>query len=102
MNQPTASRTVQWWPVHLFVVPLLEEVGSWPLVGSLTWQQLPDDHPAKTAAVYDGARHHALRIETAQTALAEASQAISGAQDWPALSRDIRRRSGIYIPREVA
>lgn len=96
------SRTIDWWPVHLFVVPLLDEVRSWPLVGSLTWQQLESDDPAKVAAIYDAARHHALRIDTAQAALADASRAVSKAADWPQVSREIRRRSGVYLPREVA
>lgn len=96
------SRTVDWWAVHQFVLPLLEEVGSWPMVGTLTWQRLPGDHPAKLAAIYDAAQHHALRLETAQTALAQASQDISAAEDWSAIARTIRHKSGIYIPRRVA
>ena len=52
------------------------------MAGTLTWSQLDDDDPAKIAALYDAARHHALRVDTAQTALAEASHAIAGAADW--------------------
>ncbi len=96
------SQAVDWWSVHQLLQPLLEEVGTWPLAGSLTWVRLPDDHLAKWASVLDGGRHWALRVETAQQALADASRAISVGEDWPAVAREIRRRSGVYIPREVA
>ncbi|MDC8973987.1 DUF2742 domain-containing protein [Mycobacterium marinum] len=97
------SRSIDWYSVHEFVFPTLNEVGSWPLVGSLPWRELSDDDPAKIAAVLDAGRHHALRIETAQAALAEASQTISAAADWPAIARSIRRRhNSTYIPRRTA
>lgn len=96
------SRTVDWWPVHLFVVPVLQEVGSWPLVGSYAWQDLAPDDPAKLAAVLDGGRRDALRNDTIGAALADASRVIAGPADWADISRTIRRRSGVYIPREVA
>lgn len=73
------------------------------MVGSLPWQHLPTDDPVKLAAILDAARHWALRVDTAQDAMAEASHAISAAADWPAEARWIqRRRSSVYIPREVA
>lgn len=97
------SRTVDWWAVQKFVEPLLDEAGSWPLAGSLAWQQIPDDDPAKLAAVLDAGRHWALRIDTCQDALAQASQAISTAADWPLISRRIhQRRTSGYIPRKAS
>lgn len=96
------SRSVAWWPVHLYVLPLLEEVGSWPMAGTLTWQQLHDNDPAKAAAIFDAAQHHALRVETAQAALAKASHGISGTTNWPGVARAIRRRNEVYIPRRTA
>lgn len=99
----TASRTVDWWSVHQYAEPTLTEVGSWPIVGSLPWQHLPTDDPVKLAAVLDAARHWALRVDAAQEAMAEASRAVSAAVDLPSVIRDMqRRRSGVYIPREVA
>lgn len=97
-----ASRTVDWWAVHTFVVPLLDEAGSWPLAGSLAWQQLRDDDPVKLAAVLDAGRHWALRVDTCQTAMAQASQGISAAADWSAVARSIRRHRAAYIPRRTA
>ena len=96
-----ASRTVDWWAVHTFVVPLLDEAGSWPLA-DLAWQQLRDDDPDKLAAVLDAGRHWALRVDTCQTAMAQASQDISTAAEWSAVARSIRRHHAAYIPRRSA
>uniref|UniRef100_UPI00389A1164 DUF2742 domain-containing protein n=1 Tax=Mycobacterium sp. HUMS_1102779 TaxID=3383487 RepID=UPI00389A1164 len=90
---------MDWWPVHLFVVPMLDEAGSWPLAGSPAWQRLDDSDSRKLAAVLDGGRRDALRIDTAQAALAEASQAISAGADWSSVAREIRQRNTVYIPR---
>jgi hypothetical protein len=103
----TASQAVAWWSVHEFVAPLLEQVEHWPMAGTPTWCELPADHPAKIAAVYDAAQHHILRVETGQTALAQASQAVSAATDWTAegrarLQRSSAVASGAYIPREAS
>ena len=93
------SRTVDWWSVHLYVEPTLEEVGSWPLVGSLPWQHLPTDDPAKLAAIFDAARHWALRVDVCQEQLAEASKAVAASADWTTVGRG---RGRAYIPRRVA
>jgi hypothetical protein len=96
------SRTADWWQVHLYVRGLLQEVGCWPMAGTFTWQNLPDDDPVKRAAIFDAAQHHVLRVETAQTAASQASQDISTAADWSSLARDIRWRNSVYIPRRSA
>ncbi|OBF95783.1 hypothetical protein A5773_13875 [Mycobacterium sp. 852014-52450_SCH5900713] len=93
---------MDWWLVHQFVQPLLTEVGCWPMAGTLTWQNLAEDHPAKIAAIYDAAQHHALRVDAAQAALVGAGQDISAAVDWSGFASSSRQRNGIYIPREVA
>ena len=61
-----ASRSVEWWPVHIHVSPRLQEVGCWPMAGTITWQQLEDQDPVKLASLLDAARHHILRVETAR------------------------------------
>ncbi|OBB71237.1 hypothetical protein A5759_23285 [Mycobacterium sp. 852014-52144_SCH5372336] len=71
----------------------------WPMVGTLPWQHLPTDDPAKLAAIFDAARHWALRVDTAQAQMADASREVSESTDWLQMSRT---RSGVYIPREVA
>ena len=64
----TSSQQVSWWSVHEHTGPVLAGVGSWPTAGTPQWCALPDDDPAKLAALYDAARHWALRVETCQQA----------------------------------
>ena len=98
-----ASRSVDWWRVNQHVAPLLQEVGCWPIAGTLSWSQLDDKDPAKLAALYDAARHHILRVDTAQAALAQASQDVSAAADWAQeAQRIIRRANAAHIPRRIA
>lgn len=97
----TASRQVAWWVVHEYVRPLLERVREWPMVGTPEWCSLPVDHPARIAALFDAARHWALRIETAQQARAEAAKDVAQAGDWGAFAQRIRNGRGpAYIPRK--
>ena len=98
----STARTVDWWRVHEFVLPLLEEVRCWPMAGTITWQRLDAADPAKRAALYDFARHHALRVDTGQVALAQTSRDISAAADWSAISRNMLQRSSVYIPRKAS
>jgi hypothetical protein len=93
--------TVDWWAVHTYVLPILTEVGDWPMAGTAAWQHLPDGHPAKLAALFDAARHHVLRVDTAQAALAEAARDISAAADWRAVARNHLSCNEIYIPRRI-
>lgn len=99
------SRTVDWWPVHTYVLPVLDRVGTWPMAGTLAWSALDNDDPAKIAALFDAARHHALRVDAAQEALAQASRDIAGAVDSQSIARGVlrqewRRTAGVYIPRK--
>ena len=41
------STQVNWLTVHEHVTPLLELVGSWPLVGSPAWCALDERDPVK-------------------------------------------------------
>jgi hypothetical protein len=98
---------VAWSPVNEFVQPLLDQVGSWPMVGTPAWCELPADHPVKIAAIYDAAQHHALRVEANQAGLAQASRDITASADWSAVARANLQRtqaitSGACIPREAS
>lgn len=90
------SRQVSWWSFHEYAERLLTEAGSWPMVGTPAWCDLPDDDPRKRAAIFDAAQHWALRIETSQAAMAEASHDISAAADWPAIADHIKTRREFY------
>ena len=72
------------------------------MVGSVEWCALDDNDLVKTAALLDAAQHWALRVETCQQQLAEASRDISGAADWSAIATEIQRRRAVYIRREIA
>jgi Protein of unknown function (DUF2742) len=96
MNSPAPNQQVSWAEVHLFVVPLLTQVGSWPMAGSVAWCALADDDPRKWAALLDAAQHWALRVETCQVAECQASSAISAGADWSAISRHLRGEYEFY------
>lgn len=89
------NRSVSWWTVHEFAVPLLESVGSWPMAGTPAWDALDDPDPRKLAALLDAAQHWALHIEIRQDALDAAGQDIWAAADWSAWSDTFRRRQHI-------
>jgi hypothetical protein len=91
-----SSQQVSWWDVHLFVEPLLAEVGDWPMAGTPEWCALDDDDPAKTAALLDAARHWILRVETRQAAECAASSDVSAAADWGQIGQQIRAHNEFY------
>lgn len=88
------SRAVAWWPVLCFVADVLgvepaavpDHAQHVPVLGTPAWCALPDDAPGKLAGVLHGGIHHALRLDVAQEARAEASQALSAATDWRAVA----------------
>lgn len=96
------SAQVSWWSVHQYVTAVLERIGPYPMAGTPAWCALPDDDPAKIAALLDAAQHWALRMEIGQQQFAEASRDVSGAADWSAIANESSRRREVYIPRVVA
>jgi hypothetical protein len=99
MTRQTESQAVSFWDVHLFAQKRIDTVVDFPLIGSPAWCALPDMHPAKWAAVVDAAQHWALRLETNQAAMAEASRAVSAAVDWSAVSREVQQRRSFRAER---
>ena len=91
-----SSQQVAWWEVHTFVLPTLQEARSWPTAGTPAWCDLEDTDPRKLAALLDASRHWALRLETCQQQLAEASRDISAAADWSGIAQEIRNRSEFH------
>jgi hypothetical protein len=101
------SQQVDWFSVHEYVAATLDRVCSWPMVGTIEWCDLRADDPRKIAALYDAARHHALRLDTAQRAQIQAGEAISAAGDWSRVARDGLQRAAFlkehpWMKRQVA
>lgn len=103
---PLASRTITWWPVHQVVSQMAEKHGfdivgdPLPYPGTLAWLQLPEEHPARVAALLRAADYAVLRLETEQVMRAEASKAIARSTDWSQISHSlVKGRGGAYVPR---
>jgi hypothetical protein len=99
VSASVCSQQVNWWEVHTFVASMLAVVDSWPMAGSPQWCELDDDDPVKWAALLDGARHWALRVETCQQARCDASREVSDAVNWSAVAREINQRNDFYAAR---
>lgn len=81
------AEAVNWYAVNDFVQAVLDQVNGWPMAGTATWCSLAHEDPRKWAAVLDGGRHWALRIENNQRALQQAGEAISAAEDWSTVAQ---------------
>jgi hypothetical protein len=98
-RQATESPQVNWLTVRRFVAAVLNQVNDWPMLGTPAWCSLAHDDPRKWAALLDGAQHWALRVDSCQAAMTEASRDISVAADWPAIGRETRQRNEFYAAR---
>jgi hypothetical protein len=108
MLNPIESRQVNWWAVHEFVASVEAVVPAgerppWP--GTPAWCEMDDRDTRKLLAVAKFGVHHALRVETAQQARAEASKAIAAATDWRSVAGEITQRraaerAGARVPRQ--
>jgi hypothetical protein len=99
----TGSQQVSWLAVHDFVSAVLDQANGYPMAGTPAWCSLAHDDPQKWAAVLDAGQHHALRMEVAQEALAEASRDVAEVTDWTAVARSVAQgRGDAYIPRRAS
>lgn len=95
------SNQVCWTTVLAFVQRRGINPATVLTAGTPAWNDLDDQHPDKLAAVLAAGVHHALQLDIAQEAAAEASKAIARSEDWPAVARCIRAgRGAAYIPRD--
>jgi Protein of unknown function (DUF2742) len=69
------------------------------MAGTPAWCALDNDDPRKLAALFDAAQQWALRVETCQEAQCEASRDVSAAEDWSAISQEIKDRREFYAAR---
>jgi hypothetical protein len=99
----TETRSVSWYEVAEFALPLIERCGPVSLPGSLAWCRLSQLDPRKLAGCLVAAMFWALDESARQDAGVQGSQAISLAFDWSALARRQQQRAGnAYIPRRPA
>jgi Protein of unknown function (DUF2742) len=91
----TGNPAVYWWAVHEFMEAALAQANTGPLPwpGTPAWCELADGDPRKLLALAEFGVHHALRVETAQAAAADASRAVSAAANWTQISSDVRFRA---------
>lgn len=96
-----ASQQVSWWPTHEFITALVAQANNLPIAGTPAWCALTDDDPHKLIALAVAGEHHALRVETAQEAMAESSRSVAASGDWSTVARGVRNGRGpAYIPRK--
>ncbi|WP_308204256.1 DUF2742 domain-containing protein [Mycobacterium interjectum] len=90
-----ASQQVSFWPTWEFLQAVVAQANCGPLPwpGTSSWCELADGDPRKLLALASFGVHHALRVEVAQEAHAEASRAILAGADWPKVAGEIRQRS---------
>lgn len=103
-GSPT-SQQVSWYPVHEFVEAVVAQanVGPLPVAGTPPWCELAAGDPRKLLSLAVAGEHHVLRVEAAQAAAAQASQAVSASADWSAVAQTVRNgRGDAYIPRRSA
>ncbi len=93
------ARAVSWWSVHEFVQKFLNSAGHYPMAGTPAWCELADGDRRKWAALLDFAQHHALRMETAQEAQADAAKAVAVSADWSGVAREMRVREALFASR---
>ncbi len=101
MSTAVTSQQVCWAEVHQFVNALLSQanVGPLPWAGSPDWCAMSDGDPRKLLALAVAGEHHVLRVEVAQTALADASRAVSAATDWARIGREVQQRNDFCASR---
>jgi hypothetical protein len=92
----TGSQQVSFADVVDWAQPYLDAAGDYPLAGTPEWCALPESDRRKWASMLDAARHHCLRLEVAQAAMAEASRAVAGAADWSQIAREAQQLKDFY------
>lgn len=101
-----ASRQVSWYETFSYASRFAAQHGvgldHLPIAGTPQWCGMADDDARKLLSLVLGGVREALNHDVAQEHRAEASREVSTSADWSAISRRIRCRNEVYIPREVA
>lgn len=96
-----ASRQVNWYEAFAFASRIANQYGvaldhrELPIAGTLQWCGMANDDARKLMALVLGGVRDALANDAHQDALAQAGEAISAAEDWSQVSRDVYRRHEI-------
>jgi len=88
-----ASAQVSWEETHRFIEVALARTnaGALPAAGTPEWCAISDDDPRKLLALAVAGEHHVLRVDVAQTALAQASRDVSAAAHWSKIGREVKQ-----------
>lgn len=102
-----ASRQVSWSEVYAFAEKWAAGQGitldPTVIAGTPQWCGMPDEDARKLLAVVVGGVRDALRNDTHQADMADASKAIAAAADWGRVSNaTLRGRGANYIPRRAS
>jgi hypothetical protein len=103
MGTPS-SQQVAWFEVYSFAERHAAShgvaLGDLPIAGTPLWCGMADDDARKLLALVLGGVREALHHDARQSALADASRAISSAADWSAVAQRARNgRGAAYIRR---
>lgn len=98
------SQQRDWWSTHEYLEAYRAQanLGPIPAAGTPGWCALEFDDPRKLLALALDGEHYVLRCEVAQSAMAEASRAVSGAADWPKVAREIQQLNNFRASRPWA
>lgn len=104
-----ASMQISWWDCHAFMTEMVQQAncGPVPWPGTPAWCAIPDDDPRKLLALAGFGVYQAVSVDACQEASAEASSAVSKAENWAQVSRSkLQRhnaiRGGVYLPRKAS
>ncbi len=97
-----ASRQVSWFEVYTFAERVAAGHGlaldHHLIPGAPKWCGMPDTDARKLLAVILGGVRDALRNDTHQAAMAEASKQVAASEDWRRVGRP---RPAAFIPRRT-
>lgn len=102
-----ASRQVSWTEVYAFAEKWAAGQGialdPTVIAGTPHWCGMPDEDARKLLAVVVGGVREALRNDTYQSDMADASKAVAVSADWGQISRHtLAGRGRRYIPRRAS
>lgn len=96
-----ASREVNWYETFAFASRVAAQHGlcldhrQLPVAGTLQWCGMADDDARKLLSLVFGGVREALANDARQDAITQAGEAISAAENWTEVARQVQRRREI-------